>query len=642
MSRDTSSRPHRVGPEALLPFAEGEDGRMVHVKDVPNGKKCGCICPECRGPLIAYQPRTKKIAYFGHYTAAACDPPRALETMLHRLAKQLIEERREVRLPPVVAFLGETQRELSKGGVFRPESVRVEEAVPGMRPDIIATLGRKELFIEVAVRHKVGAEKLALIKERRHSTIEIDLAKWRHETDEAKLAQAIIYDAPRVWLFNSAASDKEAALLAEQEARAQQRREHAIKLAIAILPGLSEPPLMKAPPGSLFAEYLASVEDAGMADVVGVAIPGSGAFGVAEEIWQAAVLHFLLRQPAVTVRYIPLDNEDYSLLSAAATLAHRDAAADWTVVERITEGKVRDPHAAICTYLDHLCEQEIAEFCGADQYKISWDAMFRARKARKESQARRDRHTNLRKAFEEISHLVGAPTMTFAAWVDIRHEGIEATPRELADLSERSLSPLLDRMRRIGNLVTPEAAIVEGGLLGFPAEEHLAARKADAERKRIAAEERKAVRLAAEQARRATEAAARLQSIRTETQQIEGGEALLHAPLKELDGRSIEQTGGWMSPTEALLVWGLIRGRQDMARKKKEREAAALAEAAHWREKLAQEVVEWHGQDFGAWVLRSAFSQTFKRSLRDYCTDERTYNICVKLARGVKRRPYSK
>jgi hypothetical protein len=511
-----------------------------------------------------------------------------------------------------------------------------------MRPDIIATLGRKELFIEVAVRHKVGAEKLALIKERRHSTIEIDLAKWRHETDEAKLAQAIIYDAPRVWLFNSAASDKEAALLAEQEARAQQRREHAIKLAIAILPGLSEPPLMKAPPGSLFAEYVASVEDAGMADVVGVAIPGSGAFGVAEEIWQAAVLHFLLRQPAVPVRYIPLDNEDYSLLSAAATLAHRDAAADWTVVERITEGKVRDPHAAIRTYLDYLCERGVATVCGADQYAVPWNVMFRAREAQKESQARRDRLTALRKAFEEISHLVGGPTMTFATWIDIRHEGIEATPRELADRSEWSLSPLLDRMRRIGNLVTPDSAIVEGGLLGFPAEEHLAARIADAERRRIEAEEHKAARIKAEQARQAKEAADWLQWLRAESQEIEAGNALLHASLKELGGRSIEQTHGWMSPTEAMNVRSMIRERQANARKKREQQAAADEKAEAWRAKLIQEVVDWHGEEFGQRVLGATFQQTFKRSLRDYCTDERTYNICIRLAQGVKRRPYSK
>jgi hypothetical protein len=75
--------------------------------------------------------------------------------------------------------------------------------------------------------------------------------------------------------------------------------------------------------------------------------------------------------------------------------------------------------------------------------------------------------------------------MTFATWIDIRHEEIEATPRELAYRSEWSLSSLLESMRRIGNLVTSDSAIVEGGLLGFPAGEYLAARKADAERRRI-------------------------------------------------------------------------------------------------------------------------------------------------------------
>lgn len=633
MNRNTSSRPHRVGDEAWLPFAEGKDGRMVHVKNVPNGKKCGCICPECRGPLIAYHPRTKKVPYFGHYTNAACDHRSALETMLHKLAKQLIDKRKELFLPPV---LDERQGELAPGEIFPFDSVRQEVRLPGLRPDLIASRGQRLLFIEVAVWHKVGEEKLALIREHRQSTIEIDLGKWRYETDEARLEQAIIRDAPRVWLFNRFASDKEAARLARQEERARERREHSARIANDILREMATPQLMEAPPDNKFVEYIAAVADAGMVNEIGVAISGSGAFAVAEEIWQAVVLDLLLRQPAVTVRDIQLDNKDYPLLSAAATKAHRDEAVEWAVVERITEGKVRDPRAAIRTYLDYLCERGIATVCGADQYKISWDVMLRAQDARTERRARRDRHTALRKTFEEISHLVGGPTMTFAAWIDIQHEGIEATPRELADRSEWSLSSLLERMRRIGNLVTPDALIVEGGLLGFPAEEHLAARKADAKRKRIAAEEIKAARLAAEQVRQVTEAAARLQAIRIATQEIEGGEALLHAPLKELDGRSIEQTEGWMSPTEFGLVWGLIRGRQDMARKKKEREAATFAEAEKWREKLIQRVAELFKPEFRHSVLHSTYPETFKRKLIEYCSDEKTYKVSVNVAERVR------
>lgn len=630
MSRNTSSRPHRVGDEAWLRFAEGEDGRMVHVKNVPNGKKCGCICPECRGPLIAYHPRTKKAPYFGHYTDAACDPPWARETMLHQLAKQLIEERKEVFLP---AVLDESQEELWPGWTFRPQSVRLEVTVPGMRPDIIASIGQKLLFIEVAVWHKVGAEKFALISERRQSTIEIDLAKWRDETDKAVLEQAIIREAPRVWLFNRVASDKEADRLARQEERTQQRRKHSTEIANAILRDLSRPLMGVGPKDSVFAECVAAIEDVGMTNEVGVTIPGSGAFGVAAEIWQAVVLNLLLRQWRGTVRDIPLDNDDCLLLSAAATEAYRNEAVDWVVVEQITDGKVRDPRAVIRDYLNRLCERDIATRYVGDRYSAAPAVEQRAKAVRTEKQARLERHTDLRKTFREVSYLVGAPTMSFEAWMDVRHEGIEATPRELADRGDWGFGPLLDRMRRIGNLVIPDKAIVEGGLLGFPAEEHLAARKADAERQRVEKEERKAAHMA----KAANEL---LQSFRAATQEIEEGDALLKQPLNQLGGRSIEQTEGWMSPAESMLVRGLIRGRQDMARKKKEREAAALDEAKKWQEKLAQEVVQWHGQAFGECLLRSTFRQTFKRSLRDYCTDERTYNICIKLAQDVKRRPY--
>lgn len=633
MSRDTSSRPHRVGPKVFLPFAEGKGGTLVNVESVPRGKKCGCICPECRGPLIAYKPRqSKKMAYFGHEPGAACDRPRALETMLHKLAKQLIEERKEVFLP---AVFDERQDVLWPGGMFRPESVRLEVKVPGMRPDIIASTGQKILFIEVAVWHKVGAEKFALISERRQSTIEIDLAKWRDETDKAVLEQAIIREAPRVWLFNRVASDKEADRLARQEERAQQRRKHSTEIADAILRDLSRPLMGLAPQDSVFAESVAAIEDVGMTNEVGVTIPGSGAFGVAAEIWQAVVLNLLLLQWRGIVQDIPLDNDDCLLLSAAATEAYRNEAVDWVVVEQITDGKVRDPRAVIRDYLNRLCERDIATRYVDDRYAVAYAAKQRAEAAWKEKQARLKRHTDLRKTFREVSCLVGAPTMAFEAWMDIRHQGIEATPRELADLRKWGLSDLLERLKRIGNLVTPDAVVVEGGLLDFPAEEYLAARKADAERQRIEKEERKAAHMA-------KAASELLQSFRAATQEIEGGDALLKQPLNQLGGRSIEQTEGWMSPAESMLVRGLIRGRQDMARKKKEREAAALAEAENWREKLTQEVVQWHGQAFGEWLLRLTFRQTFERSLRDYCTDERTYNICIKLAQGVKRRPYSK
>ena len=38
----------------LIPFGlSEEDGRFLDVAEVPRGKRCGCICPSCKTPLIA-------------------------------------------------------------------------------------------------------------------------------------------------------------------------------------------------------------------------------------------------------------------------------------------------------------------------------------------------------------------------------------------------------------------------------------------------------------------------------------------------------------------------------------------------------------------------------------------------------------
>lgn len=43
-----------------LPFGLNENNLLVHVSNVENGKKCGCICPSCRVALIAVNPLAKR------------------------------------------------------------------------------------------------------------------------------------------------------------------------------------------------------------------------------------------------------------------------------------------------------------------------------------------------------------------------------------------------------------------------------------------------------------------------------------------------------------------------------------------------------------------------------------------------------
>ena len=36
-----------------IPYGINENGKEVHIDEVPKGKECNCICPECHKPLIA-------------------------------------------------------------------------------------------------------------------------------------------------------------------------------------------------------------------------------------------------------------------------------------------------------------------------------------------------------------------------------------------------------------------------------------------------------------------------------------------------------------------------------------------------------------------------------------------------------------
>lgn len=75
----------------MLTHALNSEGACVNVNNVPNGNRCGCICPACKEPLTAKNRGNKRIHHFAHQSGADC--PHAYETMLHLLAKQKIQEK---------------------------------------------------------------------------------------------------------------------------------------------------------------------------------------------------------------------------------------------------------------------------------------------------------------------------------------------------------------------------------------------------------------------------------------------------------------------------------------------------------------------------------------------------------------------
>ncbi len=92
----------------LLQVALNDEGNLISIYDVDTGLKCGCVCPECGKELVAKNKGKKpnmilspkqKEAHFAHHDGSDC--PKAKESAIHKLAKEVLKEHKTLFLPPV-------------------------------------------------------------------------------------------------------------------------------------------------------------------------------------------------------------------------------------------------------------------------------------------------------------------------------------------------------------------------------------------------------------------------------------------------------------------------------------------------------------------------------------------------------------
>ena len=170
-----------------LPFGLNEHNILVHIADVESGKKCNCICPACRDPLIAAK-GAKNQHHFKHATTNECE--RGLESAIHMTAKQMIMERQEIKLPGYTitksvkdskGFMLSTQPKtiVKNGELISFDSVQKERDLYEMRADILAIKRNQMLIIEIFYSHKVDAQKIEKIMRANISAIEINLSDLR-------------------------------------------------------------------------------------------------------------------------------------------------------------------------------------------------------------------------------------------------------------------------------------------------------------------------------------------------------------------------------------------------------------------------------------------------------------------------------
>lgn len=180
--------------QAKLTYALKE-GRMVHIDSVENGLKCGCICPYCERDVIARNQGKQRINHFAHAHNSLCPVDKQLMSAYHRLAEQIIADKKQLMLPP--GYLGKT---FAYKASFSNVEIEQRNDRKDLQPDIVGITEQNErLIIEIYYTHKVDAEKLRKIKELKYTCLEIDVRYTSLDNLENFLLKSSEH---RKWLFN--------------------------------------------------------------------------------------------------------------------------------------------------------------------------------------------------------------------------------------------------------------------------------------------------------------------------------------------------------------------------------------------------------------------------------------------------------
>lgn len=218
----------------ILPFGLNEKNILVHIADVERGKKCNCVCPSCRTPLIARK-GSKNQPHFQHAVDYECKS--GMESAIHLAAKKMIMEKKQITLPKCDLKVSEkdsrgnehseSKTVVEEGAVICFDSVQEEIELHGMKADILAKKGNRPIIIEIFYQHKVDDQKLAKIVETNISAIEINLSDLKAENvkDWQTIWQSISNPMRVQWLHNAKAQDLNGQLQKQVTLKIRKREE---------------------------------------------------------------------------------------------------------------------------------------------------------------------------------------------------------------------------------------------------------------------------------------------------------------------------------------------------------------------------------------------------------------------------------
>lgn len=449
-------------PAALLPYGLSPDRRLMHVAEVPAGLACWCRCPRCGSPLVARK-GALVAPHFAHAGGRACKG--AWETTLHRLAKEVVRGARELLLPEAVAELDGVREHVAAAQVFRCEAVETEVELGGLRPDAVLHRAGRTLAVEFAVTHFCEPEKVAELRRRGLPCVEVDLSALPRLAAREAHARAILHEAPRRWLFNARVARAEARLRAAEQARAEAERTrragwHA-RLARAIVAAWAAPHRPGDPAWARWAH------DAGLAEVMGVPVPGQEVFAVEPATWQAVLLQLCMMDPSkrgFEVDQVLQDLRERGVLKAPfATARAWDSDLVGQVRARLPD--FQPPAEVVSTYCAHLVGCGVLR-PGAGGWRADPDTAqdVRARLAAARSARAREAAVLTRVG----AVLAGADAALPPGWMQRPLAALGGSPAEIARAGGNRHEGLLRRLGALARMVRPGGEPMRGGVLGLP------------------------------------------------------------------------------------------------------------------------------------------------------------------------------
>lgn len=152
--------------EKIFKYALNQEGKLVHVESVPNGKDCDCVCPYCGDKLTAKNKGKVREPHFAH-KADVC--AKYHETILHQLAKEIIKEEKIVMLPVYKTLK-------AKQVCFKEVEIEERKDMSSLQPDCVGvTEEGLRIHIEIFVSHRVDERKKEIIEENDIYSMEIDI-----------------------------------------------------------------------------------------------------------------------------------------------------------------------------------------------------------------------------------------------------------------------------------------------------------------------------------------------------------------------------------------------------------------------------------------------------------------------------------